>query len=89
MKIHFQCLKLAVNALIHAEILPQDDRLRWTSLGSASLQSNFMADALMGSLPRGLSLNEREKIFASTPLSSSLSLLSSMPSVSVLFCKIC
>lgn len=57
-----------------------DDRLRWTSLGSASLQSNFMADALMGSLPRGLSLNEREKIFASTPLSSSLSLLSSMPS---------
>ena len=60
----------------------QDDRLRWTSLGSASLQSNFMADALIGSLPRGLSLNEREKIFASTPLSPTLSLLSSMPSVS-------
>ena len=42
-----------------------------------------MADALIGSLPRGLSLNEREKIFASTPLSPTLSLLSSMPSVSL------
>ena len=41
-----------------------------------------MADAVIGSLPRGLSLNEREKIFASTPLSPTLSMLSSMPSVS-------
>ncbi|KAA6416926.1 MAG: glutathione synthetase ATP-binding domain [Trebouxia sp. A1-2] len=57
-----------------------DDRLRWTSLGSASLQSNFMADALIGSLPQGLSINEREKIFANTPLSPTLSMLSSMPS---------
>lgn len=56
--------------------------MRWTSLGSASLQSNFMADAVIGSLPRGLSLNERDKIFASTPLSPTLSMLSSMPSVS-------
>ncbi|KAL3140541.1 hypothetical protein ABBQ32_005121 [Trebouxia sp. C0010 RCD-2024] len=58
----------------------EEDRLRWTSLGSASLQSNFMADAVIGSLPRGLSLNERDKIFASTPLSPTLSMLSSMPS---------
>ena len=59
----------------------QEDRLRWTSLGSASLQSNFMADAVIGRLPQGLSVDEREKIFASTPLSPALNLLSSMPLV--------
>ena len=41
-----------------------------------------MADAVIGSLPRGLSLNERDKIFASMPLSPTLSMLSSMPAVS-------
>lgn len=61
----------------------QEDRLRWTSLGSASLQSNFMADAIIGSLPQGLSVDEREKIFASTPLSPALNLLSSMPLVRI------
>lgn len=41
-----------------------------------------MADAVIGSLPQGLSIDEREKIFASTPLSPALNLLSSMPMVS-------
>lgn len=40
-----------------------------------------MADALIGSLPRGLSVDEREKIFANTPLSPALNLLSSLPIV--------
>ena len=60
----------------------QDDKLRWQSLGKASLHSNFMGSSLLGSLPQGLSVDERTKILQSTPLSPTLNLLSSMPSVS-------
>ena len=60
----------------------QDDKLRWQSLGKASLHSNFMGSSLLGSLPQGLSVDERAKILQSTPLSPTLNLLSSMPSVS-------
>ena len=60
----------------------QDDKLRWQSLGKASLHSNFMGSTLLGSLPQGLSVDERTKILQSTPLSPTLNLLSSMPSVS-------
>ncbi len=61
--------------------LAQDDKQRWQSLGKASLHSNFMGSSLLGSLPQGLSVNERAKILQSTPLSPTLNLLSSMPSV--------
>lgn len=61
----------------------QDDKLRWQSLGKASLHSNFMGSSLLGSLPQGLSVDERTKILQSTPLSPTLNLLSSMPSVRV------
>ena len=48
----------------------------------SSLQSNFVSDAIIGSLPQGLSGKEREKIYQSVPLSPTLNLLHSMPSVS-------
>ena len=38
-----------------------------------------MTESLIGSLPKGLSLSEREHIIASTPLSPSLNLLNSLP----------
>lgn len=41
---------------------------------------NFLTEAVIGSLPRALSLSERQTIMASTPLSPSLNLLSSLPS---------
>ena len=44
------------------------------------LASNFLSEAVIGSLPRALSLREREQVFAATPLSPPLNLLSSMPS---------
>ena len=50
-------------------------------MGKASLHSNFMGSSLLGSLPQGLSVDERTKILQSTPLSPTLNLLSSMPSV--------
>ena len=40
---------------------------------------NFWSEAVMGSLPKGLSVPEREKIVASTPLSPTLNLLGSLP----------
>ena len=49
----------------------------------SSLQSNFVSDAIIGSLPQGLSGKEREKIYQSVPLSPTLNLLHSMPSVSL------
>ena len=63
----------------------QDDQARWKSLGSASLHSNFMAPAVIGSLPQGMTLDERQRMMASTPLSPSLQLLNSMPMVSISF----
>jgi len=50
-------------------------------LSHDSLQSNFLSDAIIESLPRGLSGKEREKVFQSVPLSPTLNLLSSMPQV--------
>lgn len=46
---------------------------------SSSIKSNFLTEAVIGSLPRGLSSTEREFIVANTPLSPSLNLLSSLP----------
>lgn len=51
------------------------------SASHSSVHSNFVSDAIIGSLPRGLSGQEREKIFQSVPLSPTLNLLHSMPSV--------
>ena len=50
-------------------------------LKQSSLSSNFVSDVTIGSLPRGLSGAERQKLFQSVPLSPTLNLLSSMPSV--------
>lgn len=41
---------------------------------------NFITEAVIGSLPRALSAVERESISASVPLSSTLRMLSSLPS---------
>ena len=61
----------------------QDDKARWQSLGSASLQSNYIADSVIGSLPRGLSIDERQKISQSIPQSPLMSFVSSTPLVCV------
>lgn len=57
-------------------------------LSYSSLQSNFVSDDIIGSLPQGLSGKEREKVFQSVPLSPTLNLLNSMPQVGSLFCTI-
>ena len=64
----------------------QDDKARWQSLGSASLQSNYIADSVIGSLPRGLSIDERQKISQSIPQSPMMSIVSSMPLVCLQAC---
>lgn len=43
---------------------------------------NFLSEAVVRSLPKALSATERERVLASTPLSPTLNLLSSMPLVS-------
>ena len=50
------------------------------SLREDLLASNFLTEAVIGSLPRALSMAEKEKVFATTPLSPTMNLLSSMPS---------
>lgn len=47
---------------------------------ASSAKQNFLSDAVIGSLPKGLSLQERSDILRNTPLSPTLNLLSSMPS---------
>lgn len=42
---------------------------------------NFLSEAVVRSLPKALSTAERERVLASTPLSPTLNLLSSMPLV--------
>lgn len=42
---------------------------------------NFLSEAIVRSLPKALSTAERERVLASTPLSPTLNLLSSMPLV--------
>jgi carnosine synthase len=44
------------------------------------MASNFLTEAVIGSLPKGLSVSEREQIFSETPLSPTMNVLSSMPS---------
>lgn len=46
----------------------------------SKLASNYITEAVIGSLPRAMSLTEKELIFANTPLSPTLNLLNSMPS---------
>lgn len=50
-------------------------------MSQSSLNSNLISDVTLGSLPRGLSGIERQQIFQSVPLSPTLNLLNSMPSV--------
>ena len=50
-----------------------------SSMSDAKVNSNFLTEAIIGSLPKGLSVTERELVFSETPLSPSLNLLSSMP----------
>jgi hypothetical protein len=47
----------------------QDDARSWNELGKADIKHNFMSEAVVGSLPRGLSFDERSRIFANTPAS--------------------
>ena len=54
------------------------DAARWTSLGSASLTTNLISDASIGSLPAGLTLGERERIQLATPMSPALNMLASL-----------
>ena len=54
------------------------DAQRWTSLGSASLTTNLISDASIGSLPAGLTLGERERIQLATPMSPALNMLASL-----------
>ena len=42
---------------------------------------NFLSEAVVRSLPKGLSVEQRQQVMASTPLSPTLNLLSSMPMV--------
>lgn len=42
---------------------------------------NFLSEAVVRSLPKGLTSAERQRVMASTPLSPTLNLLSSMPLV--------
>lgn len=53
------------------------DKARWTSLGSASLSSNLLSEAAIGSLPAGLTLDARERVALSTPMSPALAALAS------------
>eukprot|EP00890_Picochlorum_soloecismus_P004255 jgi/Picsp_1/4830/NSC_02197-R1_hypothetical protein CHLNCDRAFT_137776 [Chlorella variabilis] len=50
------------------------------SLTDSKMASNFLTEAVIGSLPKGLSISEREQIFSETPLSPTMNVLSSMPS---------
>ena len=52
-------------------------------MSQSSLNSNFLSNTMLGSLPKGLSGAERQKLFQSVPLSPTMNLLNSMPSVSV------
>lgn len=54
------------------------------SLQHDKVASNFLSEAIIGSLPKALSAAEREQVLASTPLSPTLNLLSSIPSDKVL-----
>ncbi|KDD77179.1 ATP-grasp domain-containing protein [Helicosporidium sp. ATCC 50920] len=46
----------------------------------SSVASNYLTEAVIGSLPRALSLAQREQIIANTPLSPTLNQLNSLPS---------
>lgn len=50
-----------------------------SSLSKTSISTNFLTEAVIGSLPKGLTQSEREAVAASTPLSPSLNLLNSLP----------
>lgn len=54
---------------------------RWAKLGSPAMASSFMGPESMGSLPKGLTPDERARLSASTPLTPSLQILSTMPPV--------
>ena len=51
--------------------------------GESKTASNFLTEAVIGSLPKALSATEREHILSATPLSPTLNVLSSMPSAVV------
>ena len=53
---------------------------RLSTAASGSLASNY--DAVIGSLPKGMSTTERERVCASTPMSPARGLLKEMPIVS-------
>ena len=83
--LHFKGLDTGPNQVWKSAMAYGVQSLKKGSLLShSSLQSNFVSDAIIGSLPQGLSGKEREKVFQSVPLSPTLNLLNSMPQVSQL-----
>lgn len=61
----------------------QDDMYRWDKLGRADLNHNYITDAVVGSLPHGLSLDDRRHVLEKTPASP---LVQSLQSVSEVRC---
>ena len=49
------------------------------SMKESKINSNFLTEAVIGSLPKALSLRERELLLSETPLSPTLNVLSSLP----------
>ena len=81
----FSCCALLGKGQERVKFKLQGTLGRGSSLMSqSSLNSNFLSNTMLGSLPKGLSGAERQKLFQSVPLSPTMNLLNSMPSVSVL-----
>ena len=59
------------------------DEHRWSALGSAAPAPNLISEAVIGSLPAGLSAADRSRIQMATPMSPALNALASLPSTKV------
>lgn len=66
-----------------APILPVLQDERSSKFTSSSLSSNFLNDAIIGSLPKGLTSEEKMKVLQSTPMSPSRALLQEMSNTAV------
>lgn len=57
------------------------DRDRWERMGSADLNRNLISEAVIGSLPKTMSLEDRSAIRNSVPKSPTLDIMSAMHEV--------
>lgn len=67
--------------IFHTFLVLQDDMRRWEKLGRANLEHNYITDAVVGSLPHGLSLDDRRSLFESMPASPMVKNLQSVSEV--------